>query len=80
MSECVLFEHRAFSADRRRNLDTVHKAISMNTSQHDELIEWMTSREFFFCIVLNHLANSRSIIATSWKHDEKHQVTLKWWR
>ncbi len=38
MSECVLFELRAFTADRRRNTSTVHKSISANTSQQVDVL------------------------------------------
>ncbi len=38
MSECVLFEQRTFTADGRRNIDTVHKAIEANTSQRVDVL------------------------------------------
>ncbi len=42
MSECVLLERRAFTADRRRDTDTVHKAISANTSQRVDVLTLVT--------------------------------------
>jgi len=51
MSECVLFEHRAFTADRRRDIDTVHKAISANTSQQVDVLTFVA--KFFECKLEN---------------------------
>ena len=41
MFKCMLFERRAFTADRRRN-DTVHKAISVNISQQVDVLTFVT--------------------------------------
>ncbi len=38
MPECVLFEQRTFTADERRDIDTVHKAIDANTSQRVDVL------------------------------------------
>ncbi len=38
MSECMLFELRAFTADKRRNTSIVHKSISVNTSQRVDVL------------------------------------------
>jgi len=41
MSECVLFEQRTLTADERRNIDTVHKAIDVNTSQQVDVLTFV---------------------------------------
>ncbi len=38
MPECVLFEHRAFTADRRRDTSTVHKSTSADTSRRVDVL------------------------------------------
>ncbi len=56
----MLFERRAFTADRRRN-DTVHKAISMNTSQ------WINILTFVAKHFKHELENLTEIMNTMWK-------------
>jgi len=61
MPECVLFEQRAFTADGRRDIDTVHKAIGANTSRRVDALTLVAK-----CSE-HELENSAEITNTVWK-------------